>query len=105
MKLAQQISTKSEDFFGAMRSQERLEGEVEQSCLNVKQQRLRLNEIRNRLVGDPLEVMRLFRLRQRYETVLDKVTVYMFSLDFLSLIFVVTGHLFYSKSNFEQPII
>lgn len=75
VKLAQQIATKSEDFFGTMRTQEKLEGEVQVSCQNVKQLRLRLKKIRSKLVSDPLEVMQLFRLRHRYETVLEKINL------------------------------
>lgn len=75
VKLAQQIATKSEDFFGAMRSQKKLECEVQSSCQEVHQLRQRLIEMRNRLVQEPLNVMRLFRLRHRYETVEDKLNL------------------------------
>jgi len=36
VNLAQQIATKSEDFFDAMRSQESLQDEVKNSCQEVK---------------------------------------------------------------------
>ena len=42
--------------------------------------RLRLNEIRDRLVTVPLNVMRLMRLRERYEVVEDKVRYRLFVL-------------------------
>lgn len=45
--------------------------------------RQRLIELRNRLVQEPLNVMRLFRLRHRYETVEDKVSFFMHMFDLM----------------------
>lgn len=78
ISLTQQIATKSEDFFNAMRSQETLQGEVQNSCEEVKMLRIRLLDIRSRLVEEPLNVMRLIRLRQRYELVEEKLKLMAF---------------------------
>ncbi|XP_047133571.1 vacuolar protein sorting-associated protein 54 isoform X1 [Hydra vulgaris] len=73
VNLSQQIATKSSDFFLAMSSQDKLQVDVQLSCQEVKQLRLRLNEIRDRLVKVPLNMMRLMRLRERYEIVEEKL--------------------------------
>jgi len=73
VRIAQQIATKSEEFFKAMTSQDVLQHDVQKSCQDVKQLRLQLVEMRDRLVKEPLNVMRLFRLRDRYEIVEDKL--------------------------------
>uniref|UniRef100_A0A7M5WYY1 Vacuolar protein sorting-associated protein 54 n=1 Tax=Clytia hemisphaerica TaxID=252671 RepID=A0A7M5WYY1_9CNID len=78
VNLAQQIATKSEDFFNAMRSQESLQSEVKNSCSEVQTLRTKLLKIRTCLIEEPLNVMRLIRLRQRYEVVEEKLKLMTF---------------------------
>ncbi|XP_046847632.1 vacuolar protein sorting-associated protein 54-like isoform X2 [Xenia sp. Carnegie-2017] len=71
--LAHQISLRSDDFFQAVSSQDRLQDDVGCTNSEIKHLRKKIEEVRSVLCGGHLKFMQLARLRSRYLCVHDKL--------------------------------
>jgi len=73
VRLAQQIASRSDDFFRTMSSHDKLQDDVMKTCTDIKHLRLQMKNVEEILVSRILGVMRLFRLRSRYIAVQEKL--------------------------------
>ncbi|XP_065066741.1 vacuolar protein sorting-associated protein 54-like isoform X1 [Rhopilema esculentum] len=73
VRLAQQIASRSDDFFRTMSSHDKLEVDVSKTCTDIQHLRVQMTKIEDILIKKTLSVMRLFRLRSRCIAVQEKL--------------------------------